>query len=142
MADPLSLATGLLTLFTFAYSACQTLLREIEAFENQPKDIIYLKNELESLKCVLDPLFAVICEPGTDTNVDLVGLKPPLLGCGEACKDMGNLIQKCTNYSDGKRPSLRDWASLKLRADQIKSVRGILSVYRSTITLALANATL
>ncbi|KAJ5323208.1 hypothetical protein N7476_001808 [Penicillium atrosanguineum] len=126
MTDPISLTTGLLALVTFTYGACQSILQEIQSFEGQPKDLWHLKGELESLKAILNSLLSVVSEPGADTDADLVSLKPPSLDV----------------HSDGKKPSIRDWAMLKVRADQIKGARNILSVYRSTITLALANGTL
>ncbi|KAE8312441.1 hypothetical protein BDV41DRAFT_577630 [Aspergillus transmontanensis] len=142
MVDPFSLATGLLALATFAYGACQSVGREFQSFEDQPKDICHLKSQLKSLTAVLGSLISVVREPGAETDTDLVSLKAPLLGCGEACKDLEDLIRKCTKHSDGKGSSVRTWLNLKVRADEIKSIQNILSVYQETITLALATVTL
>lgn len=142
MSDPISLAAGLLALVTFAFGTCQSLVQEIQSFGDQPKDIQHLKGELESLSAIIKSLISVVSKPGAETDADLLSLKPPLLGCGEACKELGDLVRKCTKHFDGKKPSVRGWAMLKLRAGQIQGVQSLLSMYRATITLALANATL
>ncbi|KAL2864781.1 uncharacterized protein BJX67DRAFT_199100 [Aspergillus lucknowensis] len=142
MVDPFSFATGLLTLATFAYGACRSVSHQFQSFEDQPKDMWHLKRQLESLQDVLSYLVSLLSKPGAETDTDLVLLKAPLLGCGEACKDLEKLIRKCTKRSDGKRPSVRNWVNFKFRADQIKSVQSILSVYQETIALALGTVKL
>ncbi|KAJ5982650.1 hypothetical protein N7451_012750 [Penicillium sp. IBT 35674x] len=136
------LGSGVKRIFSIGSSLLGVTFQEIQSFENQPKDIGHLKSELNSLIAVLKPLLSVVSESSAENDPDLVSLKAPLLGCGEACKDLGGLVQKCTKHSHGKKSSVRDWAMLKLLADQIKGAQNVLSMYRTTITLALANANL
>ncbi|KAH8690226.1 hypothetical protein BGW36DRAFT_433178 [Talaromyces proteolyticus] len=142
MADPISLTAGLLSLITFAFGACQSLFQAVEGFQNQPKDIFQLKSQLQSLKEVLSKLLTLSTDPNADNDTDLAGLKPPLLGCGEACKDLETLIKKCIKHSTEAKPSVRDWARLKVHGDRIKSVQTALSMYKATIGLAVGAATL
>ncbi|KAE8373862.1 hypothetical protein BDV26DRAFT_296532 [Aspergillus bertholletiae] len=142
MADPVSLATGILALVTFAYGAAQSLLNTFESFQNLPKDVSYLKGDLKSLQGLFNELYSVLSVLGTESDPDIAGLKHPLLGCGEACKDLEILVRKCTKHSTEKKHSVRDWAMLRFRADQIRAVQDTLSIYKATINLSLGSANL
>jgi hypothetical protein len=138
MADPISLASGLLTLATFALQSSKSLYQAVESFQNNPRTIRELKEELEALDGALQSLH----ETASNSNVDLTGLKLPLLRCGNACKDLEALINKCTTHSGGSRTSFRDWAKLKYMGDNIAGFRNMLAGYKSTINIALGGANL
>ena len=56
MADPVSLASGLLTLIVFAHKSCFTLCTTIHSFKTQPKRVRDLVDELQALTGVLESL--------------------------------------------------------------------------------------
>ena len=139
MADPVSLSSGLLTLVTFAFQSSVVLYKAIEGFRSHPKNVRDLKEELEALAAVLQSLSETV-EKHRDT--DLTPLKLPLLRCGKACREFEDAVAKCSSRSGGSRTSFRDWAKLRYMGDGIDEFRRMLAGYKSTITIALANATL
>jgi hypothetical protein len=58
MAEPISLASGLLTLATFAFQSSITLYNTIQSFQNHPERVRSLATELEALQGVLRTLSA------------------------------------------------------------------------------------
>ncbi|EDN02614.1 predicted protein [Histoplasma mississippiense (nom. inval.)] len=114
MAEPISLASGLLTLTAFAFKSSITLYETIKRFQSHPKTVRDLLEELEELGEVLSPLTDTV-----NANVDLSALKLPLLRCGNACKEFKEEIMKCSSRSDCRRTSFRDWAKLRYMGDDI-----------------------
>jgi len=137
MADPISIASGLVALAAFALRSSRSLFQTIESFRSNHRTIRELKEELEALDSVLQPL-------GTTANKHdgLAGLDLPLLRCGNACKDFEAVVVKCTAHSGKPRTSFRDWAKLKYMGDDIVGFKNMLAGYKSTISIALGDATL
>jgi hypothetical protein len=139
MAEPVGLASGLLTLARFAFQASITLYQTVQSFQFHPKQIRDLKDELEALSGVLGSLTETV---GATTDVDLSALDLPLLRCGNACKDFKQEIEKCSSRSGGSRTSFRDWAKLRYMGDNIDGFRQLVAGYKSTINIALTDANL
>jgi hypothetical protein len=74
--------------------------------------------------------------------VDLKGLNLPLFRCGKACREFEAAITKCIAHSGGPRTSFRDWAKLKYMGDNVAAFKQMLAGYKSTISIALADANL
>jgi len=139
MADPISLASGLVALVTFALKSSSLLYDTVQSYRSHPKNVRDLKDELEALAGVLQALSETV-EQNKDT--DFTALKLPLLRCGNACKEFDEVIAKCSSHSGGSRTSFRDWAKLKYMGDGIDEFRRMLAGYKSTINIALADANL
>jgi hypothetical protein len=84
IAEPISLASGLLTLATFAFQSSITLYNTIQSFQNHPERVRSLATELEALQGVLRTLSDTL---STTTDVDISALSLPLLRCGKACEE-------------------------------------------------------
>ena len=136
MADPLSTASGLLTLVAFAFQSSQSLYKAVASFQSNQRIVRELREELEALEGVL----ASLRETVTDTDADLTALRLPLLRCGKACCDFEAVIVKCTAHSGGPRTSFRDWAKFKYMGDDIVGFKNMLAGYKSTIIVALGDA--
>jgi hypothetical protein len=136
MADPISLASGLLALVIFAHKSCLTLHTTIQSFKTHPKRVRDLINELETLSSVLESLTDTI---KSDTGADLSALDLPLQRCGNACNEFLQELQKCCSRSGGDRQSFRDWAKLRYMGDNIDDFKDSLAAYKSTITIALTD---
>jgi hypothetical protein len=136
MADPISLASGLLALVIFAHKSCLTLHTTIQSFRAHPKRVRDLINELETLSSVLESLTDTI---KSDTGADLSALDLPLQRCGNACNEFLQELQKCCSRSGGDRQSFRDWAKLRYMGDNIDDFKDSLAAYKSTITIALTD---
>lgn len=139
MAEAIGLASGLLTLATFALQSSITLYETVKSFQSHQKRVRDLIEELEALSGVLGPLTEII--DGT-TDVDLSSLNLPLLRCGNACREFEQELMKCSSRSGGNRTSFRDWAKLRYMGDDIDGFRRLLAGYQLTINIALADANL
>ena len=136
MADPLSIASGVLTLTVFAFQSSRALYQTVASLQNNQRTVRQLKEELEALSGALEALQETI----TNVNIDLAILRLPLLRCGKACEEFEALIVKCTAHSGGSKTSFRDWAKLKYMGDDIVGFKNMLAGYKSTIMIALGDA--
>jgi hypothetical protein len=139
MAEPISLASGLLTLTAFAFQSSVTLYNTIQSFQSHPTRVRELEKELKALSGVLSSLNDTV---GATTDVDLSILELPLLRCGNACKEFEQELLKCSSRSAGGRTSFRDWAKLMYMGDNIDGFKQLLAGYKATITIALNDASL
>ncbi|EXJ75896.1 uncharacterized protein A1O5_00404 [Cladophialophora psammophila CBS 110553] len=135
MAEPIGLASGVLTLTVFTLQSTKTLYEVVDSFRNNSRNIRELKQELEALEAVLSSLNNI----QSDEQIDLSALKLPLLRCGQACRDFADIIEKCTARSNGDKSSFRDWVMLTYRGKDIVGFKNIIGAYKSTITIALAD---
>jgi len=136
MADPLSIASGVLTLTVFAFQSSRALYQTVASLQNNQRTVRQLKEELEALSGALEALQETI----TNVDIDLAILRLPLLRCGKACEEFEALIVKCTAHSGGSKTSFRDWAKLKYMGDDIVGFKNMLAGYKSTIMIALGDA--
>lgn len=139
MAEPISLASGLLALATFACQSSIALYSTVQSFKVHPKRVRDLEEELKDLSGVLHSLTDTVC---ATTDIDLSALDLPLLRCGNACKEFEQELLKCSSRSKDGRASFRDWARLRYMGDDIDGFRQLLAGYKSTINIALADANL
>lgn len=139
MAEPIGLASGLLTLAAFAFQSSVALYQAVTSFQSHPKRVRDLIDELEALSGILEPLTETV---DATTDIDLSALELPLLRCGKACEEFQQEILKCLSRSSGSRTSFRDWAKLRYMGDDIDGFRRLLAGYKSTINIALTDANL
>lgn len=139
MAEPISLASGLLTLATFALQSSTTLIKTVQSFEYHPKSVRDLKDVLEALSAALGSLVETF---GATTDKTLSALDLPLLRCGNACNEFEQAIQNCLSQSSSSRTSFREWARVKYMGMDINNFTQLLAGYKSTIDIAFADATL
>jgi hypothetical protein len=139
MADPISIASGLLALVIFAHKSCLTLHTTIQSFKSQPKRVRDLMDELKELMGVLQSLTDTV---KSEKDVNLSALDQPLRRCGSACDEFLQELQKCCSRSGGDRQSFRDWAKLRYMGDNIDDFKVSLAAYKSTITIALTEVQL
>uniref|UniRef100_L7JB99 Azaphilone pigments biosynthesis cluster protein L N-terminal domain-containing protein n=1 Tax=Pyricularia oryzae (strain P131) TaxID=1143193 RepID=L7JB99_PYRO1 len=124
MTDPLSTASGVVALVTFALQSSVTLHRTIRSLRSQEKDARALKDELADLTSVLETLLETI---EGHPNIDFGSLALPLQRCGKTCQEYGELIAKCTRHSTSSRASLRDWITQRYLQGDINDFRNMLS---------------
>ena len=139
MAESIGLASGLLTLTTFAFRSSITLYNTIHSFKSHRQCVRDLIEELEALSGVLSSLSETV---SANTDVDLSPLDLPLLRCGNACKEFEQELLKCSSRSSGNRSSFRDWTKLRYMGDDIDGFRRLLAGYKLTICIALTDANL
>ncbi|PVI06671.1 hypothetical protein DM02DRAFT_667213 [Periconia macrospinosa] len=138
MAEPISMASGLLTLVTFVVQASTVLYNTVQSLKNHTKRVRDLKDELEALNGVLEALADTI---RAINDLDLSALKHILFQCGKACENFQRELLKCSSRSGGSW-SFRDWARLRYSEEDINGFRQLLAGYKGTISIALNDANL
>jgi Fungal N-terminal domain of STAND proteins len=134
------MASELHALATFAFQSSVTLHKTVRSIQNHPTRVRNLEEELDALSGVLKSLTETV--NATTTGVDLSALKLPLQRCGNACKEFEDEINKYSSRSGGSRTSFRDWAKLRYMGDNIDGFKQLLAGYKSTIIIALTDASL
>lgn len=132
-------ASAILALSVFALESSVALYSAVKSFQSHPRQVRDLIEELDALRSVLEMLVETTSQV---TNADLSTLEIPLKRCGEACTEFQEELIKCCSRSSQDRTSFRDWARLKYMGDGIDGFRQQLAGYKSTITVALTDATL
>ncbi|KAM9873931.1 nwd1 protein [Verticillium dahliae] len=133
-----SIASSLTSVITVTAQSIQALYQTVQGFQDKPRTVRQLEHELKSLDDVLGSLHALAVEEGTS----FVPLELPLRQCGQACVDFKALVLKCTTHSDGTRSSVRDWARLRYMDNDLRGFTEMLAGYKSSISVALADANL
>lgn len=138
MPDPVSAASGILTLVVFTFQSSKFLYETVSSFQSNQRTVRELRQELEALNDVLESLR----QTAETTDIDFASLGLPLRHCGRACEDFKGVIDKCTEHSSGSRTSFRDWAKLRYMGADITGFTNMLAGYKSTIIIALGDANL
>ncbi|KAK3670796.1 hypothetical protein LTR78_009368 [Recurvomyces mirabilis] len=139
MAEPIGLASSLLTLVAFAFQSSIGLHKLINEFHSHVERVLELINELIALQDVLRSLNITI---ESNNEADLSALRFPVLRCGKACTKFAEILEECSRKSRGNRTSFRDWVKIKYMDDDIDGFRRLLSSYKQTISVALMYANL
>jgi hypothetical protein len=139
MAEAIGIASGLVALTAFAFKSSVALYQTIGSFRHHSDTVRDLRNELEALQGALHSL--------TETadgaaGGDFSALSLPLLRCGNACRDFEQKILSSASRSDNARANFRGWAKLRYLGDDVDNFRRMLSGYKSTILIAITDATL
>lgn len=137
-AESIGITSGLLALATFAFQSSLSLYQIIQSLRSYQRVIRELKQELKTLHGGLHSLQQAV----TNDSADLASLELPLLCCGKACKDLEVVIMKRTANPSESRTSIREWAAWKYMGNDIAKFTALLAVYKSTISIALADANL
>jgi hypothetical protein len=139
MAEAIGVASGVLTLATFAFESSVTLYQLLRSFQSHPSRVRQLQEELEALSQVLKSLTETV-NATPDLNVSVLDL--PLKRCGYACKEFEQELLNCTKRSGGDKKSFRDWAKLKYMGGDIQDFTQSLTGYKLTIVIALTDVSL
>ena len=133
MAEVIAISTGVLALS----KSCLSLYLLLKGIKGAPKIVHDLLLALEDFAGVLKSL-----KEAADKNPEgFVGLEDLLIHCIEACNGFRELITDCSSNSDGQRVSVRDWARLKFKGDDIAQFKDTLTSFKSTLNIALSGAT-
>jgi cell division protein FtsB len=138
MAEPISIASGILALSIFAFNSSVSLYQSVKSFQSNKREIRELKEELESLRDVIDSLRQLASKDDDQFKI----LCLPLLRCGQACKDFEEVIANCTKHSSGSRTSFRDWTKLQYVGSDITGFKNLLTGYKATISIAIGDINL
>lgn len=135
MAEPLSVASGVVALVTFGVQSSSSLLKLINDFKRTPSTVRQLKEELEALVTVLQCLSTTI----KDAESDFTALENPLRQCSKACQNFEALLSHFAGPQGHPKTSFQDWAKLKYLGNDINGFRDMIGGYKATISVALCN---
>lgn len=138
MADPLSITSALIAIVTAAIQSSRVLYQTVQSFKNHQRTVRQLMQELEGLGAVLSSLESL----SRDNETLFAPLKQPLLQCAESCTDFEALLVACSKNSGGPRTSFKEWFKLKYMESDVAGFTNMLAGYKSTISIALADANL
>lgn len=137
MADPLSIAAGVIAVITATIQSSTALYDTIESFKNYPQRVHELSKQLLSLTKILISLRELSEQ---DESVG-APLKVPLAECGAACARFREILElHRRSLSSGK--SFQAWVSFRFRNGDIVNFMETLAVYKSTMAIAIADANL
>ncbi|KAL3469672.1 hypothetical protein BJX99DRAFT_240846 [Aspergillus californicus] len=137
MESPPSLDCDPSTLSIFALNAGTALHSTVGRYQLLPKTARDLLKDIQSLIESLSPLSEII---GAFADIDFAALTLPLLQCGTACNEFEQEIKKYLPYSENGSSDHRGWASLRYIGGGINDFKELLSGYRSTFHVTLADA--
>jgi hypothetical protein len=138
VAGPIGLESSLTELTTRAFQSTIKLYRVVQGFQNRPKPVRDLEEELEALCTAQEALAETV--RATD-DVDFSTLKLLLLRCSEACEEFRKEITKWSSRVRD-RQSFRDRTKLRYMGNDMDDFRQLLAAYKSTIIIALTDANL
>ncbi|KAI0867920.1 hypothetical protein GGS24DRAFT_514378 [Hypoxylon argillaceum] len=128
MADPFSIAAGVIGTLAPAVHWIRLLLADVESLADAPQAIENLKGEIR-----LEVLGTSVLEQS----------KLTLTACSKSCETFRADILSWTKHSSDGKLSWRDRANLRLfKEHQIKSISEQLKKYRASLTLLASTATL
>lgn len=133
MAEAIGIASGLVSLATFALTSSQLLYQTISSIQNNNKAMRDLKDELESLESVLQTLN----DTAENNEREFLSLECPLRRCGNACREFKDVVDMCTAHSKSDKLSFRDWLKIRYMGNDINGFKDLLAGYKSTIAIAL-----
>jgi Fungal N-terminal domain of STAND proteins len=123
-----------LTLVVSALQSSKSLYQAFDSLQYNGRTVRELKEELVALNEVLQ----LLQETVNRTDTGLSALELPLSSCAEACAEFAVVVARCT--TERSRSSFRDWARLSYLGKDIAGFRLLVAGYKSTITIALADA--
>lgn len=130
MAEVLgAIASGITVAETL--SRAFALARLIESFKDRGEKPRQLQAELIALTCVLKRVDEKVLHPSDRRDIAI-----PLQQCARLCEDFENLIHDCTRHSSSGR-SVRDWARLNVKEEEILWIRSLIEGYKSTIGIII-----
>ncbi|KAI9167805.1 hypothetical protein HJFPF1_03942 [Paramyrothecium foliicola] len=138
MGDPLSVTSALIAIVTASIQSSKALYRTVQSFKNHQSTVERLTRELVALTAVLQSLEYHVASD----EQPFLPLKFPLRQCCQACREFKLLLDKNTQRSGPYRTSFRDWGKLQYMRSDVDEFANMLSGYKSTINIALADATL
>ncbi|KAL5342678.1 hypothetical protein BJX70DRAFT_269051 [Aspergillus crustosus] len=138
MGEPLSIASEVVALSESALQASKSLYQTIKGFQSNKRAARELRDEAQALSQALEFLKHV----AEQYEVELSGLKLPLLRCGAACTELSDRMDMYVQQPEGSKRSLRDWTKLQYLGTDITNYKNMLVNYKETINIALGGATL
>ena len=138
MMDPLSGSNGLVAIAAYAIECSRTLC---ETLENK-KSYDNATRELQGETKLLTDVLVTLQETLTASSADFLFLEVPLRSCGRLCSECSTLVTKTTPQTIAGELGVHQTLSTSYKGGNLTDFRSLISVYRSTVTIALADMNL
>lgn len=135
MADPLCIATSVLTVVIEAIQSTTSLTETIKFFRERNKMLRRLYDVLEDLIIILNALKEV-CHSGSSI---LLLLRGPINRCSQLCCEFENSMKE---FSRKSKAGVRDWAKMEFMRGDINEFTVTLTGYKSTMLIGLSTITM
>jgi hypothetical protein len=147
MTDPLSIAAGVITVASVAYSSTKNLYEFIQAIKGAPKTLEDTNADLAALQQVLNSLEEELKDkPDTELPDGLKKLledvKPALEECTKTCNEFRAKLAKVTSHTTEDHTSKRDMIKLHFQDKEILAFKYRIASLKATLSLALESASL
>jgi hypothetical protein len=130
MADPLSIATAVITIITAAIQSSVALCETVKRFKDRDTTLARLQEELEDLVKILSSLNTFSNTP----NSMLKLLERPIERCTVICQEFEKSMK---SFSGNSKTKFIDWARMEFRKGSINEFIDALTGYKSTIFIGL-----
>ncbi len=143
MADPLSVAAGVIAVATLAYSSAKTLHQCISSIRDAPEIFVHLNDDVRQLCEVIRSLRQQVKKSRANASLTSVQkshlqeIDPILKSCKSSCDTFYSTIDHLTRRSRDGQFRLRDRFRLQFNEKDIKTLQIRLNSHKSTLTLAL-----
>lgn len=134
MAEVIGLASAILSLVVIAFDTSKSLYETISSYRSQQKAV---KDVLADLKALLTVL-GVIRDYVQDRpqGLSLNCLQTPVESCLSICKEMGDMLGKCSTHSQDGKNSIRDWLRMQYHGKTLDEMKKRLDSYKATLSIA------
>lgn len=146
MADPISIATGVLGLTSVAYKSAKSLYDLIGSLRNVPTYLVELRDHLGALNKAIQAVKVAIAESpeselSADQNLCLDALQHAMRSCRATCDDFEQRLTQLTSRSANGRVDWRDRARFHLNEGDVTLFKSRLGDWRQTLSVALGAMT-
>ena len=142
MADGLSVAASVVGIATAAVQSIQFLSIMIDNIKDAPDTIRNIKLDLQAVDPVLRSLYTASQSDGSQIVLG-AEVKSAVVNCNRACTDFQAFLGHWMKHSSEENTFWMDrWRVGLFGQERIKTFKGQLSDYKSTLTVALSTATM
>ncbi|PKX88608.1 uncharacterized protein P174DRAFT_446454 [Aspergillus novofumigatus IBT 16806] len=134
-ADPLSIATSLLSVTSATIQTTKSLYDTVQQFNNQNKSLHRLQDELEELTNIL---FALTEVTNAETSMSAL-LQAPIHQYSQICREFEQSLKA---FSGKSKTGSRDWAKMEFMRGDINKFIHTIAAYKLTISVALGTFTM
>jgi hypothetical protein len=144
MADPFSVAAGVVSITVPALHGARLLLNDLSNIADAPRTIRYLRDDIASTLQVRDAFEQIKSDDWQHLGDVVIGqAKTTIQFCDEACTSFRQDIQRWTRHSKNDVLGLRDRTTVGFfKERQVKAMSGQLQSCKISLNAAISLATL
>lgn len=145
MPEPLSIATGVVSLVANVYKFSKDIYELIDSVQSAPKHIAAISDDLKSLYAVLGSLDSLLNNEEIASNALIqqlsTNLEDALKNCVRVFREVAIVVNAYAGF--GGKTNVGPWKSTKwsLKEKEVGALRDHLATYKATCMMAVNTAT-